>query len=158
MSHHRRFAAALSVLVLLASAMTMIAAPAAAQSGVKVFVLVNDMTNDEDREEQWQMRIAIRPAGDCNPTAGEAEYSSPWLDTGVQVGVELSLDECIFEISAVMRQAGLRTDCWFTAQLMWRPLSGTTPADNSVFTTKRTGGRVAALHRAEARHQLCVSH
>ena len=140
MSHLRRLAAALSVLVLLTSAMTMIAAPAAAQSGVKVFVLVNGMVNDEDREEQWQMRVAVRPAGDCNPKAGEAEYSSPWLNAGSQVGVALSLGECIFEISAVMRQAGLRTDCWFTAQLSWDPPGATTPADNSVFTTSAPEG------------------
>lgn len=141
MSHLRRLAAPLSVLVLLASATALIAAPAAAQSGVKVFVLTNGMENDEDREERWQMRVAVRAAGSCTPTGGVVEYSSPWLEAGSQVGVDLSVGECLFEISAVMREAGLRTDCWFTAQLSWvaadgtTPAPGTTPADDSVFTT-----------------------
>ena len=135
MTHLRRLAAPLSVLLLLISTTALVTAPAAAQSGVRVFVLVNDMVDDEDREEQWQMRVTIRSAGACTPTAGKAEYASPWLDAGAQVGVELSLDECIFEINAVMRQAGGRTDCWYTARLSWEPAGGTTPADNSVFTT-----------------------
>ena len=140
MTHLRRLAAPLSVLLLLISTTALVTAPAAAQSGVRVFVLVNDMVDDEDREEQWQMRVTIRSAGACNPTAGVAEYSSSWLNAGSQVGVDLSLDECIFEISAVMRQAGLRTDCWFTAQLSWDLPGGTTPADNSVFTTSAPEG------------------
>ena len=107
---------------------------------MKVFVITNDMVNDKDREEQWQMRVTVRPVGECTPTQGDRDYSSPWLEAGTEVGVELSVGECVFRIDATMRLASDRIDCGYRAQLSWVPDGGTTPADGHVFTSDRPDG------------------
>lgn len=139
----RRLATPLLVVVALVASVTLATAPAAAQNGIKVFVVSNAMVNDEDSKERWQMRFAVRATEGCTPTEGSAEYASPWLDTGSELGVSLSLDECIFRISATMREAGGRTDCWYAAQLTWLDDNRNPVGDAAtgvVFTTARPDG------------------
>ena len=139
MSHLQRLTTPLLVSVALIAAVTLVTAPASAQNeGVKVFVIGNDMTNDKDKEERWQIQVTARSVGGCTPTKGDVEYSSPWIDTGAEVAAELSLGECVFRISVTMRQASSPVDCWYTAQLRWGELAdGVTPTDDYVFTADR---------------------
>ena len=141
MPHLQRFTRPLLAAVVLVASLAFAAAPTSAQNeGVKVFVIANDMVNDEDKEEQWQMQVTIIPTGGCTPTEGRAGYSSTWLDAGSEVGIELSLGECIFRIGVAIREASFRTDCFYMAQLSWEPAGGTTPAGSHVFTSDRPDG------------------
>ena len=152
MPHLQRLATPLLVLVALIAAVTLVTAPASAQNeGVKVFVIGNDMVNDEDKEERWEIQVTARPVGGCTPTKGDVEYSSPWIETGAEVAAELSLGECVFRISVTMRQASSPVDCWYTAQLRWGELAdGATPTDDYVFTADRPDGvsRISAVRKA----------
>ena len=152
MPHLQRLATPLLVLVALIAAVTLVTAPASAQNeGVKVFVIGNDMVNDEDKEERWEIQVTARPVGGCTPTKGDVEYSSPWIETGAEVAAELSLGECVFRISVTMRQASSPVDCWYTAQLRWGELADeATPTDDYVFTADRPDGvsRISAVRKA----------
>ena len=147
------------MVVALVASVTLVTAPAAAQNGIKVFVLSNGMVNDEDRKERWQMRFAVRATEGCTPAHGTAAYASPWLDTGSELGVSLSLDECIFRISATMREAGARTDCRFTAQLSWLDGNRNPVGDVStgvVFTTARPSADVTRLSVVRSPGSSCA--
>lgn len=150
MSHLQRFAMSLPAVVALIATVALAVAPASGQEGVKVFVIANDMVNDEDKEERWQIQVTARPVGGCVPSKGQAAYSSPWIDTGAELGVELSLGECVFRISVAMRQESDPVDCWYTTQLTWDPDDGTGPADNHVFTSDRPEGvsRLSAVRKS----------
>ena len=153
MPHLQRFATPLLVVAALIAAVALAAAPTSAQDGgatVKVFVIANDQVNDEDAEEQWQMQVTVRPTGGCTTKQGVADYSSRWLNTNTEVGVELSVDECIFRIDVAMREASDRTDCWYTAQLSWEPAGGTSPADDYVLTSDAPDGvsRISAVRKS----------
>ena len=151
MLHLQRLATRLLVVSALIAAVTLVTAPASAQNeGVKVFVIGNDMTNDEEKEERWEIQVTARPVGGCTPTKGDADYSSPWIETGAEVAAELSLGECVFRISVTMRQASSPVDCWYTAQLRWGELAGeATPTDDYVFTSDRPEGvsRLSAVRK-----------
>lgn len=147
MPHLQRLVTRLLVVLALIAPTVLVAAPTAAQNGgVKVFVIANDMENDDEREEQWQMQITARPASGCTPDEGLSDYSSPWFNAGTEVGLELSVGECSFRIDVAMRQAGLRTDCFYTAQLTWvesdgtTAVAGSTPIDDYLFTSDRPDG------------------
>ena len=143
MPHLQRLATALLAVAALVAAVSLVAAPASAQNdGVKVFVIGNDMVNDETKKERWQIQVTARAVGGCTPTKGDVEYSSPWLDTGAEVAAELSLGECVFRISVAMRQASNPANCWYTAQLEWGELGALSgdPKDNNVFTSDRPAG------------------
>ena len=149
MPHLERLAVPLLAAAALIAAAALLAAPASAQTeGVKVFVIGNDMVNDAERDERWQMRVTARPVGGCTPTKGDLEYSSPWIDTGAEVAAELSLGECVFAISVAMRQASSPENCWYTAQLRWGELTDQRiPTDDYVYTSDRPDGvsRISAV-------------
>ena len=102
-----------------------------------MIVIGNDMVNDEERKERWQVQVNVHPTGGCTPTQGDRQYVSSWLDAGAETGVELSVGECVFRIDVSMRQANFRTDCWYTAELTWDPAGGTTPSKTT--SSPRTG-------------------
>ena len=151
MPHLQRLATRLLVVFALIATVTLVTAPASAQNeGVKVFVIGNDMTNDKEKEERWEIQVTARPVGGCTPTKGDADYSSPWIETGAEVAAELSLGECVFRISVTMRQASSPVDCWYTAELTWDPDDdGTGPTDDYVFTSDRPEGvsRISAVRK-----------
>ena len=144
MSHPQRLVTCLLAVAALVAAMTLVATPASGQEGVKVFVVRNDMVNNRDKGERWQMQVTARPVGVCTPTRGDTEYSSPWIDAGAELGIELSLGECVFRISVALRQASNPANCWYTAQLNWRSTDPNQtvppPADNFVSTLDRPTG------------------
>ena len=152
MPHLQRLATPLLVVSALIAAVTLVTAPASAQNeGVKVFVIGNDMVNDEDKEERWEMQVTARAVGGCTPTRGDVGYSSPWIETGAEVAAELSLGECVFRISVTLRQASSPVDCWYTAQLRWGELAeAATPTDDYVFTSDRPDdvSRISAVRKA----------
>ena len=151
MPHPRRLATPLLVVAALIAAAAFLVAPASAQEpAIKVIVIGNDMVDDEERKERWQMQVNIHPTGGCTPTQGDRQYASSWIDAGAETGVELSVGECVFRIDVSMRQANFRTDCWYTAQLSWDPAGGTTAADDYVLTTDRPDGtsRLSAVRKA----------
>ena len=124
-----------TVLSLLAGALVLPAAPAAAQDGDKppppltVFVLVNAMTNAERAgadDEEWQVRISVRPLGNCTPTRGPGLHETHWLDAGDEAGTSLSLNECVFRLAAEVRDSSLGRPCRFTPQMAW----GADPGDS----------------------------
>ena len=150
MPHLRRLATPLLVVAALTAA-ALLAAPASAQEpAIKVIVIGNDMVNDEERKERWQMQVNVHPTGGCTPTQGDREYVSSWLDAGAETGVELSVGECVFRIDVSMRQANFRTDCWYTAELTWDPDEGTSPVEDYVLTSDRPNGvgRLSVVRKA----------
>ena len=151
MPHPRRLATPLLVVAALIATAAFLVAPASAQEpAIKVIVIGNDMVDDKERKERWQMQVNIHPTGGCTPTQGDRQYASSWIDAGAETGVELSVGECVFRIDVSMRQANFRTDCWYTAQLSWDPAGGTNPADDYVLTTDRPDGtsRLSAVRKA----------
>ena len=136
MSHLRRINRLVIVLSLLVPTLVLTATPAAAQDDderrhpITVFVFSNVITNaerEEDDDERWQVQVSIRSLRDCNPEQGDRALTTRWLDAGDEAGARLSLEECVFEISATVRDASRSTECGYAAQLAW----GTNPADSS---------------------------
>ena len=139
MSHIRRIHGSLAVLSLLVPALVLATTPAAAQDGgtstrpLTGFIFANVMTNADrpaDDDEDWEARASIRPLGDCAPANGEGAVDTPWLNAGDQAVALLSLTECVFRISAVVREASKSADCFYAARIAW----ATGHADGSVLT------------------------
>ena len=130
MSHLRRFCGPLTVMSLLVPIVALVAAPVAAQDDddrtrpLTVFVFSNVMTNadrDTGPDEDWQVRVSVRPLGQCRPTRGDIGGDIPWLDVRSEAGALLSLEECVFSISATVRDASRTRDCVYRGQLAWGP-------------------------------------
>ena len=157
MSHLRPFARPLAILVLLAatSVPAFVALPVAAQSGVEPFVFSNDITEDEDSDEEWQVQVTVQPLDGCVPEHGEPGYAPSWLAAGARTGVLLSVGECVFNITATVRETST-DDCLFTAQLSWVRSDGTTTGQfyNSVITSARPRG-VSSLSITLAPGRVC---
>ena len=113
---------------------------------MKVFVFVNamvnpDADNDGKDDQRWQVQVTVGTLGSCVPKRGDVGYSSPWFDTGDSVGATLSIEECVFSINALVRNA-LRPDCRFRAELAWIDNNGDVSGDyeeGSVLTASRPG-------------------
>ena len=154
MPYLRRLVTPLLMVAALAGTLIAVVAPASTQGqAIKVIVIANDMVNGEDPDERWQMQVNVHPTGGCRPTQGDvgyAGYASSWLEAGTEFGLDLSVGECIFRIDVTMRQANLRTDCSYTAQLSWDPAGGTTPVDDWVLTSNQPAGtsRLSAVRKA----------
>ena len=157
MSYLRPFARPLAVLVLLTatSVPAFVALPAAAQSGVEPFVFSNDITEDEDSDEEWQVQVTAQPLDGCVPEHGEPGYATSWLAAGARTGVLLSVGECVFDITATVREVST-DDCLFTAQLSWVHSDGTTTGQfyDSVITSARPRG-VSSLSITLAPGRVC---
>ena len=137
MSHLRRFYGSLIALCMLVPALMLVTAPAAAQDDDEyripaplVFVFANVMTNAErgvgQPDENWQVQVSIRTLNDnCTPTLGDQPGHTRWIDAGGEAGALLSVWECIFSITASIRDASVAQGCILTAQLAW----GRTPDD-----------------------------
>ena len=136
MSHLRRISGSLLALALIVPAMVLATAPAAAQDDDEyripaplVFVFANVMTNAErvgQADENWQVRVSIRTLNDnCTPTLGDLPGDTRWIEAGGEAGALLSVWECIFSITATIRDASVAQGCILTAQLAW----GRTPDD-----------------------------
>ena len=87
---------------------------------------------------RWQVQVSVGTLNSCVPEYGRAGVSSLWLEAGEATGLTLSLQECIFTIRAVVREAS-RTGCWYTAHLAWGdPRDGNLDyAAGSVITASR---------------------
>ena len=157
MSHHGSFSRSVAVLSLLASTLTLMTTHAAAQDDddervppVTILVVTNAMVNADKQdgdEEKWQARVTVRPLSGCVPRRGDARYQSSWLNAGEQGAVRLSLTECVFEVSAVLREASGSTECTYVAQLAW----GRNPADSAY-----GGGRVLTSSRPGDESRLSI--
>ena len=153
MSQLRRIHGRLKLLALLVPALVLAASPAAAQNddddeekipSISVIVFANVMVNGERAngpDEEWQVRLSIRPLSKCTPSVGDGAHDTPWIDAGNEAGTRLSLEECVFSITAVVREDSREDDCRFVAQLAW----GSQPndsdyVDNSLLTASRPDG------------------
>ena len=135
MSHLRRFYGSLIALCLLVPALVLATAPAAAQDDEYrippplVFIFHNVETNAErvgQADEDWRVRVSIRTLNDnCTPTRGDLPGDTRWIEAGGEAGALLSVGECIFSITASIRDASIAQVCAVRADLAW----GRTPAD-----------------------------
>lgn len=162
MSHLRRFSGSLIALALLVPAVVLVAAPAAAQDDEYrtppplVFVFANVMTNADrvgQADENWQVQVSIRTLNDnCTPTLGDQPGTTRWIEAGGEAGARLSVWECIFSITAVIRDASVAEDCAVRAELAW----GRTPDDadyeeGPLLTSSRPDGvQRVSIRRAAA--------
>ena len=128
MSHLRRINGLLTVLALLVPILLLTGTPAAAQDDdepappLTVFVFRNVMTNADrpfEPDEQWQVRVSIRPLSGCVPTRGDGAHDTYWIDARGEAGARLSLTECVFNIAAIVRDASEERGCNFPALLAW---------------------------------------
>ncbi len=129
MSHLRRFYGPLTVLSLLVSTLVLATAPAAAQDDDYqipppiVFVFANVMTNADrigQPDEDWQVQVSIRTLNDtCTPTRGDLPGNSRWIEAGGETGALLSVWECLFSFTAVIRDASVAQQCNVAAELAW---------------------------------------
>ena len=129
MSHLRRFYGSLIALCMLVPALMLVTAPAAAQDDEYrippplVFVFANVMTNADrvgQPDENWQVQVSIRTLNDnCTPTLGDLPGETRWIEAGGEAGVLLSVGECIFSFTAVIRDASVVEDCIVQAELAW---------------------------------------
>lgn len=144
----------LTLLVLLVLGLLLAATPTVAQNDdedeeekippITVIVFANVMVNAERAnglDEEWQVRLSVRPLSKCTPSVGDGAHDTPWIDAGDEAGTRLSLEECVFSIVAVLREDSREDDCRFVAQLAW----GTQPndtdyVDNSLLTASRPEG------------------
>ena len=148
MRHLRRLIVPLAALVLLVPLLVLAAAPAAAQNDqtpkvypLTLFKLANDTTrapdnnNDGDPDRKWQVQVTAEPLSNCTPTGGNHPYTSFWMDVGDETAIRLSLEECVYRISATARD-GLRPDCRHSARLGWGDpdVSGVNYVDDSILT------------------------
>ena len=161
MSHLRRFSGSLLALALIVPAMVLATAPAAAQDdeyrvpAPLVFVFANVMTNAErvgQPDENWQVRVSIRTLNDtCTPTRGDLPGETSWIGAGGEAGALLSVWECIFSITASIRDTSVAQGCIQTAELAW----GRTPADadyeeGPLLTSSRPDGEQRVSIRRKA--------
>ena len=161
MSHLRRFSGSLLALALIVPAVVLAAAPAAAQDdeyripAPLVFVFANVMTNADrvgQPDEDWQVRVSIRALNDnCTPTRGDLPGETRWIEAGGEAGALLSVWECIFSITASIRDASVAQGCIQTAELAW----GRTPDDadyeeGPLLTSSRPDGEQRVSIRRKA--------
>ena len=149
MPQSRRFRRPLAVVALLVSVSAMVAAPAQAQDDddddrpvVTVFVVVNDQPQERrgDDEMNWEMRFTVWALNDCVPRYGMAGYVSSWVGRGGGDSVRVSIEECVFNIAAVLRLESGRADCWYPAQLAWGRDPATYPFERSIRTSSNPDG------------------
>ena len=161
MSHLRRIRGRLTLLSLLVPLLMLTAAPTAAQDAddderlppITLVVFSNVMPTvdrDNDLSEEWQVRVSVRPLSKCTPTVGYGAFDTPWVDAGTGAVGKLSLEECVYSIAAVVRDASLERDCSYTAQLAWgRQPSDGDYVDNSLLSTSRPDGETTLSIRRE---------
>ena len=96
------------------------------------------------------MQVSVRPLGDCQPTRGDGAHDTPWLDVRGEAGALLSLEECVYSIAAVVRDASQTRDCVYRAQLAWgRNPSPGDFVDDSLLTISRPDGETRVSIRRE---------
>ena len=158
MSHLRRIHWPLIVLSLLLPVLVLVAAPAAAQNDddpppLTIFVFANVMTNAERRslpDEDWQVRVSIRTLSGCTPTRGDGAHDTYWIGTRSEAGARLSLQECVFSITAVARDASRDLDCSVPAQLAWgRNPNEADYEEGTLLTSSRPAGESRISIRRE---------
>ena len=153
MSNLRRlFGPLTAALSLLIPLLALGAAPVAAQDDedeeepppITLVVLVNAMTNEERenaKDEDWEVRVSLRPLSKCTPTVGHGTYDTPWIEAGTGAVAKFSLEECVYSIAAVARDASVEGDCIHPAQLAWgRQPSDGDYVDGTVLTISRPSG------------------
>ena len=148
MSNFRRLFGPLTALSLLIPLLVLSAAPAAAQDDdeeepppITPVVLVNVMTNAERenaKDEDWRVRVSLRPLSKCTPTVGHGTYDTPWIQARTGAVAKLSLQECVYRISAVVRDASIEGGCSYPPQLAWgREPSDADYVDDSLLSFSR---------------------
>lgn len=163
MSHLRRISGPLVALCLLVPAVALATAPAAAQDDRDripspiVFVFANVMTNADragQPNENWQVRVSIRALNDnCTPERGELPRDTRWIEAGGEAGARLSVWECIFSITASIRDASVVRECVARAELAWgRDPDDADYGDGPLLTSSRPDGvqRISIRRKAGA--------
>lgn len=142
MSHVRILSRAFVVLALVATALTLAASSASAQS-IQVVTFVNDeLTTDT---ATWQVRVTVRSLGGCSPDQGLGAdgYVSGWLNEGSQGGAALNLGVCSYDITAEARR---NTNEVCDAELGW----GASP---SAYSRTLNSGSRGDETRVSVRHK-----
>lgn len=159
MSRLRHSTVTFAVLALVATVLTLATTPATAQADPpppQFFSFTNGMTNPDDDNDgvpdtRWQVQVTAGTLAQCVPKRAKASYTSPWINAGEQVGVSLANRECVYRISAKVRQAA-QTACTFRAQLGWTDSGGTLSGDyrdGSLLSSSRPGNETRLTIRRD---------
>ena len=140
MLHLRHLIRPLVVIALLATTLALAAAaPAGAQSTIRVF------TFESDDGADWEVQVTVQALGGCNPPNARPGYVTSWLGPDDEDGEVLDPGVCNYRLTAIARNTATRSQLcdaelkWSTGNYGSSLQTSSSPADDIAVEARHTG-------------------